>query len=728
MDEQAAKDVMKSQSQSASAGRELRIGLIGAGKMALNHLRAIRGCAGARVVGIADPAADASMLESLLPTEARIYASAEQLLAETSPDIVHVVTPPHTHVELARMALAAGAHVYVEKPFTLHRRDAEDLLALARERGLLVCPGHQCLFDTASLAAQQALPELGTIVHVESYFSFRTARASISPVDQAIDILPHAVYMLLPFLRAADRGAAEPLSLRGLDVGPDGDIYGIVGLGECRGLLTVTLRGRPVQQYVHVVGTNGCMRVDLVTGAVVKLGGPGANAVSAVTNPYRQASQTVRRSTTGLVHHVRERKFGYPGMRALLEAFYQAVRSGGAAPIADRSIVDTVAICEEIGVALRDREARQERAAETHLARVAGAMAPAEASRGVVLVTGAGGFLGRAVVGAIRANGRHVRALTRRPPRFAVREPGVEYRDCDLAAGIPMAYLDGVSTVVHLAAETKGGKAAHERNSIKASEQVLAATAAAGVTQLVHISSVAVLRPSASASTPLDESSPIDGALARGPYVWGKAESEQLIEQGAKQRGIGLRIIRLGPLVDYGAFQAPGRLGRELGPVFVAVGPRVSRIALIDVARAGTVIATAVEDFDQTPALLNLVEPEAPTREDLVSRLVSTRPDLRVVWLPMWVLKAANPVLKGLQRLVLRSAQPLDVAGAFGSPQYRTELSADMLRRSERIESRRAQAAPVEQSQAHAEPVERSAAHTAPVETMAASAPPAQNR
>ena len=55
-----------------TSGPALRIGLIGAGKMAVNHLRAIQGSGLARVVGIADPAVDHQVLDGLIPKDAKI--------------------------------------------------------------------------------------------------------------------------------------------------------------------------------------------------------------------------------------------------------------------------------------------------------------------------------------------------------------------------------------------------------------------------------------------------------------------------------------------------------------------------------------------------------------------------------------------------------------------------------------------------------------------------------
>ncbi|GAT75016.1 dehydrogenase [Microbacterium sp. HM58-2] len=68
----------------------------------------------------------------------RAHASYEALVADPDVDIVYVSTPHPMHHENARLALEAGKHVLVEKPFTLNRAEAEDLRILAAERGLLV--------------------------------------------------------------------------------------------------------------------------------------------------------------------------------------------------------------------------------------------------------------------------------------------------------------------------------------------------------------------------------------------------------------------------------------------------------------------------------------------------------------------------------------------------------------------------------------------------------------
>ena len=56
------------------------------------------------------------------------FSNLTELLSRARPDVVHITTPPQSHFALARQCLEAGCHVYVEKPFSLDTREAEELI------------------------------------------------------------------------------------------------------------------------------------------------------------------------------------------------------------------------------------------------------------------------------------------------------------------------------------------------------------------------------------------------------------------------------------------------------------------------------------------------------------------------------------------------------------------------------------------------------------------------
>ena len=91
--------------------KELRVAILGGGRMAAKHATAIRLQPGARLVAVSDPYVDDAELRSRFGADIAPFQDAGKMLAEAKPDIVHIVTPPHTHYPLARQCLEAGANV-----------------------------------------------------------------------------------------------------------------------------------------------------------------------------------------------------------------------------------------------------------------------------------------------------------------------------------------------------------------------------------------------------------------------------------------------------------------------------------------------------------------------------------------------------------------------------------------------------------------------------------------
>ena len=119
-----------------SQAGELRVGVLGTGFIGRIHARSAR-LAGATVVGAAASSPDRAEAAARELGAERGFASAEELIACQRIDVVHVCTPNHLHVPLARAALQAGKHVICEKPVALGSADAVELLA-ARDRAARV--------------------------------------------------------------------------------------------------------------------------------------------------------------------------------------------------------------------------------------------------------------------------------------------------------------------------------------------------------------------------------------------------------------------------------------------------------------------------------------------------------------------------------------------------------------------------------------------------------------
>src|SRR3989449_6269730 len=99
---------------------------------------------------------------------AQATSSFDDVLADDSVDAVVVATPVPTHHDLARRALEAGKHVFVEKPPAMHGAEMEELCELAEERGRVLMPGHLLLYHPGVQRLKQIVDsgDLGDVLCV----------------------------------------------------------------------------------------------------------------------------------------------------------------------------------------------------------------------------------------------------------------------------------------------------------------------------------------------------------------------------------------------------------------------------------------------------------------------------------------------------------------------------------------------------------------------------------
>ncbi|MCL4249924.1 MAG: Gfo/Idh/MocA family oxidoreductase [Anaerolineae bacterium] len=102
------------------------------------------------------------------------HASYEALAADPDVDVIYVATPHPYHYENTLMCLNAGKHVLVEKPFALNARQAGEMIALARQKGLFLMEAMWTRFIPAMAQVRQWLAdgEIGDVQLVRANLSF----------------------------------------------------------------------------------------------------------------------------------------------------------------------------------------------------------------------------------------------------------------------------------------------------------------------------------------------------------------------------------------------------------------------------------------------------------------------------------------------------------------------------------------------------------------------------
>ena len=212
-----------------------------------------------------------------------------------------------------------------------------------------------------------------------------------------------------------------------------------------------------------------------------------------------------------------------------------------------------------------------------------------------VLVTGAGGFLGRHVVAALREAGHAVRALHR--SHAAAIPAGVEAVRADLSdapASELEAAFDGVDVLVHLAAEMRGDLETQLRGTVGGTGRLLDAMAKSSARRVVLASSFSVYDVR-KADGKINEQTPLAGPDDAGldAYARAKLGQEQVARDAAGRHGWSLAVLRPGLIWGKGRLDLH-KLGRRVGPVQFLVAPS-SPLPLTHVESCAAAFARAAE-------------------------------------------------------------------------------------------------------------------------------------
>jgi predicted dehydrogenase/nucleoside-diphosphate-sugar epimerase len=637
--------------------------------MARLHLQALRRVSTPHAVVAVCDTQESAAQELAALAGATPYTSLPTLLGAARPHLVHVCTPAGTHFEPARAALEAGANVFVEKPFVETAREARDLLAAARTRGLIVCAGHQQVRDPAYLALMKRVPELGEIVQVDSRFTFNPGGVTQGPralAGQMLDILPHPLSSLMAVLEgvSGDPAAIEVAAV----VAEPTEVRAILRAGDVFGYLTVSLTARPIASTLSVSGRGGTLTADFIRTSVTGAANPGTSPIEKVFNPLLEGWQMASGAVSGVTRRI-VTGGNYPGVAELIGDFYAAVAGNRPSPFAPAHLQRLVGVYEVLAAHIRSAVERA--IIQRPERRTPSSDAP------IAVLTGARGFFGKEIARALTRRGFRVRGVTRSPDTD---DPHVhEWRALDLGRPVPPDTFAGASVVIHAAVESNGGYPGHERNTIGATRNVLDAMQAADCRQLVYVSSLSVLRPPRTPWERQDERTPLAPPDARqfGSYAWGKAEAERLVAAEAPARGIATRILRPAALVSRSNPDLPGLVGRRLfGRWHLGLGRPGLPFAVCDVEQAATAVTWCAQHFDTAPPVVNLIDEAVPTRGRLLQTFRASGWRGRMVWMPISLFASLFTAARWAIGLVtLRRPARLAVWAMFRPRRYDASLS-----------------------------------------------------
>lgn len=149
----------------------LKIAVVGAGSMGMNHLRVLRDINDEHVnlVGIADTN-ETGLKQAINRFNAPGFTDYHEMVEKVQPDLVTVAVPTHLHFEIASYLLDQRINVLVEKPMVSTLEEAFALVEIARIRGAKLAVGHVERFNPSVIAVKKRLVagELGRMFHLHA--------------------------------------------------------------------------------------------------------------------------------------------------------------------------------------------------------------------------------------------------------------------------------------------------------------------------------------------------------------------------------------------------------------------------------------------------------------------------------------------------------------------------------------------------------------------------------
>ena len=173
--------------------KKLNVGVVGCGYWGPNLIRNFRGLNDCKLKMICDlDEKRLAHLKNLYP-EVEATTDYKGMLANGGLDAVIIATAVRTHHPLAKAALLAGKHVFVEKPLCASVAEAEEMNALAREKGLVLMVGHTFLYS-APVRKIKEIVDRGDIGEIR-YINARRLNLGLYQKDINVtwDLAPHDI-------------------------------------------------------------------------------------------------------------------------------------------------------------------------------------------------------------------------------------------------------------------------------------------------------------------------------------------------------------------------------------------------------------------------------------------------------------------------------------------------------------------------------------------------------
>ena len=631
----------------------LRVGIVGCGKVAEHHARFVKCLNNAHLVGVADVNEEAARLFAEKYGIATAKGSLLSLLDSVELDVLHVTTPPPFHYECAKTALDRGKHVLVEKPVAFTAEEVTDLYDRAAARSVLLCPDFIHLFHPRmqQLLRLTESGELGRVVHVESQLCLNLDEESSEfresqglhwghrlPGGLLRDYASHALYLALYF---AGWPNDVQVARRSSGVLPQGLVDHLavqVDGTNCTASVLLSCVLRPSALGIRVFCEKGTAEVNFTTQTIlVNRQSSLPRMVTTATANFVESWKLSTSAVANIANYLRGKVVPYGGLQLLIPRFYESIRNSTKPPVS-RELATAVTLAEEMIFAGSARTCANGCYAESAQSDIR------HSER--ILVTGASGYLGLAVVKALVEKGYFVRALVRPTSSLEpLRQLGVEvflgdvrrFEEVNSAAA-------GMDVIVHLAAGLRGSSEFIVDTSVRGTQNIAQAALLQQVKRVLYMSSLSVYDmarlkngQSITPDSPLEEQ-----AETRGAYSLGKRRAEDVALAHLADASPAWTILRPSLIVGNGS-DVVAPVGWAAGKTLISLSSPRKRLLLIHVEDVAAAVLELIHHGDTRGQVYVLSHPDTCTVREYVETCVrrSQRKNLRAIFVPYFIARLA---------------------------------------------------------------------------------------
>lgn len=339
----------------------LRAAVVGCGAIAYEHLPWIASSSRSRLVAVCDrsPALANAAAERFGADASFLEVAA--MLAAAKPDVVHVLTPPHTHDGIVREVLAGGSHVICEKPMTGTERESAALFDAAAAAGQVLQESRNLLFNDPVIALHRliAAGRLGRVVECEVLLSLDflsgpfgdlnlSGPAVQLPGGAVHDFIPHLAYLFLKL-----GGVTEVDEVTGVLANRSGNrragfdfLDALVEADGVRGRLRIATDTAPDTFRVIVRGTAATAESDLYNPFMRIEGAPNAGK-RAPLGQVTAGFGLIKAGVAGLRNKIMQHGTMH-GLPRMLDAIYAALAQGAAPPFTREEMLATARLTDRL--------------------------------------------------------------------------------------------------------------------------------------------------------------------------------------------------------------------------------------------------------------------------------------------------------------------------------------------------------------------------------------------